>query len=51
MKQKECPSCAMKIDAKSKECPVCGYEFTVLSPWVKWVAGFLAVLFILYQIL
>ena len=51
MKQKECPSCAMKVDAQSKECPVCGYEFTVMSPWVKWLAVFLAAIFILYQIL
>jgi RNA polymerase subunit RPABC4/transcription elongation factor Spt4 len=28
MKKKECPSCAMEIDADAKVCPICSYEFT-----------------------
>ncbi|MEI9921505.1 MAG: zinc ribbon domain-containing protein [Bacteroidota bacterium] len=28
MKKKECPSCAMEVDADAKVCPICGYEFT-----------------------
>lgn len=51
MKKKECPSCAMEVDAKSKECPICGYEFTDFSPGIKWVAILLILLFILYMIL
>jgi len=47
MKKKECPSCAMEIDAKSKECPICGYEFSSHSPWVKWLAILLIALFFL----
>jgi RNA polymerase subunit RPABC4/transcription elongation factor Spt4 len=47
MKKKECPSCAMEIDEKSKVCPICGYEFSIYSPWIKWVAIFLIVLFFL----
>jgi RNA polymerase subunit RPABC4/transcription elongation factor Spt4 len=31
-KEKECPSCAMKIDKDEKICPVCGYEFPRQSP-------------------
>ena len=27
MKTKECPGCAMDVDAKSDECPICEYEF------------------------
>ncbi|MFZ6002065.1 MAG: zinc ribbon domain-containing protein [Bacteroidota bacterium] len=46
MKQKECPSCAMEIDAKSKECPICGYEFSDYSGGVKWIAILLVILFI-----
>jgi RNA polymerase subunit RPABC4/transcription elongation factor Spt4 len=46
MKKKECPSCAMEIDAKSKECPVCGYEFPT-SGALKWLALAMA-LFLLW---
>ncbi len=51
MRKKECPSCAMEIDAKASTCPVCGYEFTGFSPWIKWVAIGLIILFLLYMIL
>lgn len=26
--KKECPSCAMEVDAGSNVCPICSYEFT-----------------------
>lgn len=51
MKTKECPSCAMEIDAKSKRCPVCDYEFPSTNSGLKWAAIVLAVLFLLYMIL
>lgn len=51
MKTKECPSCAMEVDAKSKECPICGYEFAEFGSGVKWVAILLIVIFILYWII
>lgn len=51
MKKKECPSCAMEVDAKSKECPICGYEFTDFSAGYKWVAILLIILFLLYLII
>lgn len=38
MKTKECPSCAMDVEAKSKTCPICNYEFPERDPAVKWVA-------------
>jgi len=50
MKTKECPSCAMEVDAKSKECPICGYEFSDHSMGVKWVAILLILLFLFFLI-
>jgi RNA polymerase subunit RPABC4/transcription elongation factor Spt4 len=50
MKKKECPSCAMEVDAGSKVCPICGYEFTQPSAVAKWVAILLVLLFLLYLI-
>ncbi|MBN8653643.1 MAG: hypothetical protein J0L67_19590 [Cytophagales bacterium] len=38
MKKKECPSCAMEIEAGLKTCPICQYEFPQRDPAIKWVA-------------
>jgi RNA polymerase subunit RPABC4/transcription elongation factor Spt4 len=46
MKKKECPSCAMEVDAKNKACPICGYEFTGYSSGMKITATLLIILFI-----
>ena len=27
MKKKECPGCAVEVDADNEVCPICGYEF------------------------
>lgn len=35
MKKKECPGCAVDVDADSDVCPICGYEFPKQSPWLK----------------
>ncbi|AGA80052.1 hypothetical protein [Echinicola vietnamensis] len=51
MKTKECPSCAMEVDAKAKVCPICQFEFPQRSPIIQWVAILLAILFILLYIL
>jgi uncharacterized protein (UPF0212 family) len=51
MKKKECPSCAMDIDAASKECPICGYEFPGYSTTTKLVALMLALLFLLGSVI
>ena len=48
MKKKECPSCAMNVDARADACPICGYEFTdKRNANLKWVAIILALLFLL----
>jgi RNA polymerase subunit RPABC4/transcription elongation factor Spt4 len=47
MKKKECPSCAMEVEAKSKVCPICGYEFPAYSPAMKWTAILLVAAFLL----
>ena len=26
-KKRECPGCAMEVNADLEECPICGYEF------------------------
>ncbi len=51
MKKKECPSCAMEINADSKRCPVCEYEFPPKKGGLKWAAILLALCFLLYMIL
>lgn len=52
MKKKECPSCAMEVDAGAAQCPICGYEFTDMRGGsLKWVAIILAILFLLYILL
>ncbi|WP_457652527.1 zinc ribbon domain-containing protein [Rhodocaloribacter sp.] len=43
-KQKECPSCALPVDADAEECPYCGYEFPVQKPVVKLVAVLMVLL-------
>lgn len=48
MKTRECPSCAMEVDATAKTCPVCQYEFTDHSRGVKWLAILLVLVFLAY---
>jgi uncharacterized protein (UPF0212 family) len=47
LKKKECPSCAMNIEAGSRECPICGYAFMEATPWIKYMAIFLLIVFLL----
>jgi RNA polymerase subunit RPABC4/transcription elongation factor Spt4 len=47
MKKKECPSCAMEVDARSKACPICGYEFAETSSSTRVIAILLLVVFVL----
>lgn len=51
MKTKECPSCAMEVDAKSKVCPICEYEFAEIRTSYKWVAVLLIIVMLLYLFL
>jgi hypothetical protein len=51
MKTKECPSCAVEIDANAEVCPICGYEFPQQSLTVKilvWVMIILLVLWLVF---
>ena len=50
MKKKECPSCAMMVDAKSQVCPVCEYEFPGRMGPLQWAAIAIAVLFLVYLV-
>jgi uncharacterized paraquat-inducible protein A len=47
-KQKECPGCAMMIDAKEEVCPICGYEFPKNSITLKIAAAILIIAIIIY---
>lgn len=31
MEKRECPGCAIEVDAGTEVCPICGYEFPKLS--------------------
>ena len=44
--QRECPSCAMMVEAEAKECPVCGYEFPEPKPGFGPAAWLMAALLI-----
>ncbi|MFO7256506.1 MAG: hypothetical protein DIU61_002365 [Bacteroidota bacterium] len=50
MARKECPSCAMEVDAESSTCPICGYEFPTRGGTLKWVAIVLVLLLLLLWI-
>jgi hypothetical protein len=47
-KKKECPSCAMEIDAGSRKCPVCGYEFPSTGRGYTWIAILLIMLMLIF---
>lgn len=44
MKERECPSCAMTIDAEADVCPYCGYDLPKEKSSVKVVAVVMALL-------
>ncbi|MEP3129221.1 zinc ribbon domain-containing protein [Ekhidna sp.] len=48
MRTKECPSCAMDVDAKSKICPICQYEFSEIKVGYRWIAMALIIVLLLY---
>jgi RNA polymerase subunit RPABC4/transcription elongation factor Spt4 len=48
---RECPSCAIEIDADSDICPYCGYDLPRERTGVKWVAALLIILMIFYLVL
>jgi len=50
-KKKECPSCAMEIDAGNKVCPICGYEFTSTGGGRRWIAVLLLIIAVLWLLM
>ncbi|HET6527886.1 MAG TPA: zinc ribbon domain-containing protein [Balneolaceae bacterium] len=51
MKTKECPACAVDVDADAEVCPICGYEFPHQSIAVKvlvWVMIILLALWLVF---
>lgn len=51
MAKKECPGCAVEIDADAKTCPICGYEFPKLSAGKQIVAWLMIILLVLWLVL
>lgn len=49
-KKKECPSCAMPVEAKAKVCPICQFEFPQRNSLYAAVAVLLAVLLLALMI-
>ncbi|GIV60803.1 zinc ribbon domain-containing protein [Rhodocaloribacter litoris] len=43
-KQKECPACALDVEATAEVCPYCGYEFPVQKRGVKLAAVLMVLL-------
>lgn len=50
MDKRECPGCAMEVDADAKVCPICGYEFPQQSTGVQIMAWVMAILLILWLV-
>ncbi len=46
---RECPGCAMQVEANHNRCPVCGYEFPqpgTLQKSTRWGALVLLIIFV-----
>jgi len=43
-KKKECPSCALDVDADAEVCPYCGYEYPVQKPAIRYAAVLMVLL-------
>lgn len=47
---RECPGCAMEVNANENRCPICGYEFPQPRPFqrhaLSWGALVLLILFL-----
>lgn len=50
MHTRECPACAMEIDASAEACPVCGYEAPRQRTSVQ-VAAWLMALLLLWPVI
>ena len=47
---RECPSCAMEVDADASACPVCGYEFPVPRAGFTASAWLFVILMVLFAL-
>jgi RNA polymerase subunit RPABC4/transcription elongation factor Spt4 len=47
-KTKECPGCAMDVDAKADVCPICEYDFPRQSIAAQIAVFFLIILMLLW---
>ncbi len=50
MRTRECPSCAVEVEANVESCPICGYEFPKSKSWVKWTVIALIFGFLMLQL-
>lgn len=50
MEKKECPGCAVEVDADAEVCPICGYDFPQRSKAVKYSAWLMIILILLWMI-
>ena len=48
MKKRECPGCAMEVDAGAEVCPICGYEFPKQSKAVQVMAVIMIILLLIW---
>lgn len=51
MEKKECPGCAMPVDADAEVCPICGYEFPSQPTHIKIAAWVMIILLLLWYFL
>jgi RNA polymerase subunit RPABC4/transcription elongation factor Spt4 len=47
MKTKECPGCAVEVDANAEVCPICGYEFPRQS-WILRITVFVMIALLIW---
>ncbi len=50
MDQKECPGCAVEVDADAEVCPICGYEFPSQPLHIQIAAWIMIALLLLYWV-
>ncbi|WP_440999691.1 zinc ribbon domain-containing protein [Fodinibius sp. SL11] len=50
MDKKECPGCAVEVDADTEVCPICGYEFPNQPLGIQIVTCIMIVLLLLFWV-
>ncbi len=51
MDKKECPGCAIEVDADAEICPICGYEFPRQPKHIQIAAWVMIILLLLWYFL